>query len=247
MSAGPEPSGEALSARAALALGAMSAAARVVSDADQAAIPAVFGVAAERCSPARHDCAHDAALDTPEMPSMRLAIAAAAEDLRHLEPPRHDGGSGGLGHLRYQPIERAGRAPDGSGRDLGIASSWTGRHGRAGPGCADVVAGLEQVGGKAMAQVCIVPACGTRSRHGPCGRRLGARLDRGGAPRSGRESASDAAARPASSRVAGQATAATASRIRPWHPPCSTRISMRLLSMSAILSRTTSDTRSPAA
>jgi hypothetical protein len=102
------PVGEPLGAREPLALWAMPVAAGVVGAAHQAAILAKFRVAAERRSSARCDGAHDTALGAAEMLGMHLAVgvAMAAEDLRHLQPGRHDGGSGWLSDLQLE----AGRA-----------------------------------------------------------------------------------------------------------------------------------------
>jgi hypothetical protein len=54
------PLGQPCCARRALALWAMPVAARIVSDANEAALRAALDMAAERCCPASHDCSHDA-------------------------------------------------------------------------------------------------------------------------------------------------------------------------------------------
>src|SRR5262245_40048884 len=68
------PRGEPFGAGQALALRAVPVAAGVVGDTDQTAVRAALDVATEHCRPARLDGAHDAMLDTSEMPGMRLPI-----------------------------------------------------------------------------------------------------------------------------------------------------------------------------
>src|SRR6476620_4923011 len=79
------PLREPLDPRQALALRAMAVATRVVGDAGRTTIIALLDMAAERRRPARRDGAHDATLDAPEMPGVRLpeCFAMAAEDIRH--------------------------------------------------------------------------------------------------------------------------------------------------------------------
>ena len=70
-----------------LALGTVTVAARVVSDARCATIIALLDMALEHRRPARRDGAHDASLDAPETTGARLSkrFAMAAEDIRHLQ------------------------------------------------------------------------------------------------------------------------------------------------------------------
>ena len=81
------PLGQPRGARRALAFRAMAVAARIVGDANEAALGAALDMAAERRGPARLDRTHDAALGAAEVAGMRLAIglAVAAEDVRHLQ------------------------------------------------------------------------------------------------------------------------------------------------------------------
>ena len=122
---------------------------------DQSAIAALFGVAAERVRPAGLDRRHDAALDAAEMRSVGATerIAVAAEDIRHLQRRAHRRRSGGWRHLQPQAVERAWRAADRAGGDLGVARC--GVHvamAKQRLDNADVGAALQQVGRKAVAQ-----------------------------------------------------------------------------------------------
>ena len=132
------PGGQPCGAGLALALRAMPVAAGVVGDADQAAIRAVLGMAAQRRRPAQLDGAHHAPLDAAEMTVMGAAIgvAVAAEDIRHFQTGRHGAaGSGGRHHLQRQPVERALGSPDRArSRPACSAPCSTGWRGRAGPG-----------------------------------------------------------------------------------------------------------------
>jgi hypothetical protein len=116
---------------------------------------AALDMAAKRRGPARLDRAHDAALSSAKMTDARLTIrlAVAMEDVRHLQCGHGRIGSGRRGALELEPVERAGRVADCRGSDLGIA------------GCgrqvamteerldlADVGAGLERMGGEAVAE-----------------------------------------------------------------------------------------------
>ena len=133
-------------------------------------------MAAERRSSARCDGAHDTALGAAEMLGMHLAVgfAVAAEDLRHLQPGRHDRSSGRLSHLQLESVERALRAADRGGRDPGVT-----RRGRQAVVAeqhldgSDVGAGFEQMSGELCRSVCIVtglsnPAAARAARHAPC-------------------------------------------------------------------------------
>ena len=69
------------------------------------------------------DRCHDASLDPAEMRGMTATerLAMAAEDIRHLQRRAHRRGLGRRRHLQAQPVERAGRAADGVGRNLRVA------------------------------------------------------------------------------------------------------------------------------
>ena len=84
-------------ARQALALRAMPVAAGVVGVANEAAIGALLGMAAERRRAAGLDRRHDATLGAAEMVGVGLPVrrAVAAEDIRHLQLGAHRAGSGG--------------------------------------------------------------------------------------------------------------------------------------------------------
>ena len=113
------PGGEPLGAGLALALRAVPVAAGVVGAADEAAIGAGLGVAAQRRRPAQLDGAHHPPLDAAQVTVMRAAIgiAVAAEDIRHFQTGRHGaagqaGGttssvsrSSGLSVRRISPFE----------------------------------------------------------------------------------------------------------------------------------------------
>ena len=90
--------GKPLGAGLPLALRAMPVAAGVVGAADEAAIGAGFGMAAQHRCPAQLDGAHYPPLDAPQVSVMGAAIrfAVAAKDIRHFQIGRHDAaGSGG--------------------------------------------------------------------------------------------------------------------------------------------------------
>src|SRR5205085_4704865 len=117
------PVREPLGPRQSLTLRAMAVATRVVGDAGHTTIIALLDMAPEHRRPARRDGAHDAALDAPEMTSVRLAkrFAMAAEDIRHLQSGSDDARSGGRHDLKAEPIERARRVADRSSGDPGVA------------------------------------------------------------------------------------------------------------------------------
>jgi hypothetical protein len=77
--------------RQSLALGTVTVAARVVSDARCATIITPLDMAPEHRRPARRDGTHDPSLDAPEAVSARLSkgFAMAAEDIRHLQSLSH--------------------------------------------------------------------------------------------------------------------------------------------------------------
>jgi len=80
-------------------------------------------------------------------------FAVAAEDIRHLQHRTHRCGSGRRRHLKAQPVERARRATDGAGRDLGVAGrSIHVAVAEQRLDDADIGAALQQVGGEAMTQ-----------------------------------------------------------------------------------------------
>ncbi len=85
--------GEPGGARPALALRTVAVAAGVIGAADQSAIRADLGMAAQLRRPAQLDGAHHATLDAAEMTVMRpaIGIAVAAEDIRHFQTGRHGG------------------------------------------------------------------------------------------------------------------------------------------------------------
>src|SRR4051794_20786033 len=133
----------------------MSIAARIIGDANETALGAALDMAAERRGAARLDRAHDAPFGAAEMAGVYLAIrlAVAAEDIRYLE--RGHGWSASVWRRcrQLQPVELAGRVADHGGCDLGItcrgrqmlmAEQHLDR--------ADIGAGFEQMGGKAVAQ-----------------------------------------------------------------------------------------------
>src|SRR5260370_22137672 len=159
----------------------MAVAAGVVGAAHQTAILTIFRVAAERRSSARCDGAHDPALGAAEMLGMPLAVgfAMAAEDLRYLQPGRHDGGSGWLSDLQLE----AGRAGFACCRSWwsrpGRNASWsTDRCGRAAPGWCGCRCRLRANAWRSCAAACAsLPACQTRPRHAPLGRRAAAPWD----------------------------------------------------------------------
>ena len=102
--------GKPLDAGLPLALRAMPVVARVIGAADEAAIGAGLGVAAQRRRSAQLDGAHYPPLDAAQATVMRAAIgiAVAAEDIRHFRARRHGAArSGGRHHLQPQPVERA--------------------------------------------------------------------------------------------------------------------------------------------
>src|SRR6476646_4911136 len=86
------------------------------------------------------------------------AEALVKQDLRHLQPGRHDGSSGRLSHLQLEPVERALRAADRGGRDPGVT-----RRGRQVVVAeqhlngTDVGAGFEQMSGEAVPQRVQIP------------------------------------------------------------------------------------------
>jgi hypothetical protein len=93
------PCGEPLAARLPLTLRAMPVTARVVGAANEAALGAGLGMAAQRRRPAQRDSAHHPPLNATQVTVMRAAIgiAVATEDIRHFQAGRHDAaGSGGL-------------------------------------------------------------------------------------------------------------------------------------------------------
>ncbi len=106
-----------------LALGTVTVAARVVSDARCATIIALLDMAPEHRRPARRDGAHNASLDAPEMTGARLSkrFAMAAEDIRHLQSLSHGTRSAGRHDFQAEPIERARRVADRFGGDPGVA------------------------------------------------------------------------------------------------------------------------------
>ncbi len=90
--------GKPLGACLPLALRAMPVAAGVVGAADEAAIGAGLGMAAQHRCPAQLDGAHYPPLDAAQVSVMGAAIrfAVAAKDIRHFQIGRHDAaGSGG--------------------------------------------------------------------------------------------------------------------------------------------------------
>jgi hypothetical protein len=80
-----------------LALGTVTVAARVVSDARCATIITLLDMAPEHRRPARRDGAHDPSLDASETTGARLSkrFAMAAEDIRHLQSLSHGTRSAG--------------------------------------------------------------------------------------------------------------------------------------------------------
>jgi hypothetical protein len=106
-----------------LALGTVTVAARVVSDARCATIITLLDMAPEHRHPARRDGAHDASLDAPETTGGRLSkrFAVAAEDIRHLQSLSHGTRSAGRHDFQAEPIERARRVTDCFGGDPGVA------------------------------------------------------------------------------------------------------------------------------
>lgn len=138
-----------------LAFRAMAVPARVVGNPDEAALRTALDMTAERRRAARLDRSHDAPFGAAEMTGMGVAVAlaVAAEDVRHLERG-HDRRISVRRRLRQvQPVERAGRVADRGRRDLGIA-----RRGRQVLMAeqhldrADIGSGFEQVGSNAVAQ-----------------------------------------------------------------------------------------------
>src|SRR5207248_9789415 len=88
------PLGKPCLSRQSLAFRAMPIAARIISDAGEAAFRAALDMAAERHRAARLDRPHDAPFGATEMAGMHLAIGLAVptEDVRHLEGG-HDRGA----------------------------------------------------------------------------------------------------------------------------------------------------------
>ncbi len=74
-----------------LAFWAMPVAARIVGNADRAAVLALLDVSPKRRGSAQLDRAHHPALDTTEMTRVRLTISLAlmAEYIRHFQTARH--------------------------------------------------------------------------------------------------------------------------------------------------------------
>src|SRR4051794_40166695 len=133
----------------------MPVAARIIGDANETARRAALDMAAERRGAARLDCAHDAPFSAAEMAGVPLAIrlAVAAEYIRHLERGHDRPASVWRRCHDVQPVERADRVTDRGRCDLGItcrgrqmlmAEQHLDR--------ADIGAGFEQMGGKAVTQ-----------------------------------------------------------------------------------------------
>ena len=118
------PLGEPLGARQALTLRTMSVATGIVGLPGEAAVRALFDMAAQGRRPAGLDRAHHSVLDASDVAVMRLAIggAVAAEHVRHLHRRAHrEVGSSGRRDPQPRVVERADRVGDGDGRHLGIA------------------------------------------------------------------------------------------------------------------------------
>src|SRR3954469_18523162 len=133
----------------------MPVATRIIGDANETALRAALDMAAERRGAACLDRTHDAPFGAAEMAGVLLAVrlAVAAEDVRHLERGHDRPASVWRRFRQLQPVERADRAADRGGCDLGIT-----RRGRQMLMAeqhldrADIGAGFEQMGGKAVAQ-----------------------------------------------------------------------------------------------
>jgi hypothetical protein len=98
-------------------------AARIVGDADKAAVPTVLDMAAECGGPACLDRPHDAALCSakPTGTGLAISLTVVAEDVRHLQCGHHRHGSRSTGLLQLEPVEGAGRVGDSRGGNLGVA------------------------------------------------------------------------------------------------------------------------------
>src|SRR3954471_18781000 len=203
-------------------------------------------MAAEGRGTASFDRTHDAPFGAAEVAGMCLAIrlAVAAEYIRHLER-RHDRSSSVWRRFRQlQPVERAGCVADHGGCDLGIACRgrqmlMAEQH----LDRADIGAGFEQMGGKAVTQ--------RMDTHRLSELRRLASIPARPVERAYVERVALVAAREQpvfrsdflpigaqhDEQLCGQHDVPV-----PMPLPCSTRISMRLLSISAIRSCTTSET-----
>ena len=107
-----------------LAFGTMPVATGIVGLSGEAAVGALFDVAAQGRGAAGLDRAHHFVLDASDMAVMGLAISGAvvAEHVRHLQRRSHRGaGSAGRRNPQLRAVERADRVGDGGGRHLGIA------------------------------------------------------------------------------------------------------------------------------
>src|SRR5205085_4283889 len=84
---------------------------------------ASLAVTAQLFCPAQLNRAHHTPFVAAKMPGMHLTLglAAAAEDVCHLQSSRHGEDSGRWHHLQPQPIEWARRLPDERGRNLRVA------------------------------------------------------------------------------------------------------------------------------
>ena len=101
------------------------------------------------------DRGHDATLHTAQMQTVRLPelVAVAAEDVRHLQRGAHAAVSGRWRHLQPQTVERARRAADRVGGDVGVARRGVqAAVAEQGLDDADVGAVLKQMGGEAVPQ-----------------------------------------------------------------------------------------------
>ena len=147
--------GQPLGSGRALTLGTVAVATGIVGDADLAAALTLLDVAAQSGGAAGFDGSHDTPLVAAEMTGVSVAVSGTvvAEDVRHLECGAHAGRLIRRGQLEMQLVEGADGVGDDRGGDLQIHS------GRCQLGVAeqqlngaDVGAGFEQMGGKAVAQ-----------------------------------------------------------------------------------------------
>ena len=115
----------------------MTVSARIVGDANRAAIVALLDVTAERRRAAGRDRADHAPLDAPEMSGVRpfVTVAVAAEDVGQFErrPRRHR--LSRRRHLQREPVEGAlGPGDDSGWRRACSAPSSTDSRAQAAPG-----------------------------------------------------------------------------------------------------------------